>query len=99
MLVCAAYAITLVSLIYVAEFFDYTDDFADNSVTSIGMTFISAAIVAGPPLKQYNLLCEYIKRYPRLSYPEIEECKQSYAEKRKKNNNTNRFHKTSNAAE
>lgn len=82
-----------------AEFFDYTDDFADNSVTSIGMTFISAAIVAGPPLKQYNLLCEYIKRYPRHSYPEIEECKQSCAEKRKKNNNTNRFHKTSNAEE
>ena len=40
-----------------AEFFDYTDDFADNSVTSIGMTFISAAIVASKRGK-----CMYVNR-------------------------------------
>ena len=69
------YGVTLFSLVYVTEFFDYTYDFADNTVTSISMTFLSVVITAGPPFilgEQYKHLCKIIER---LSHKRKEEKK------------------------
>ena len=57
------------------SFFDYTDDFADNTVTSISMTLLTTVITAGPPIilgEQYKHLCKIIEQ---LSHKKQEEKK------------------------
>ena len=72
---CTAYGLTLFSLVLATEFFDYTDDFADNTVTSISMTLLTTVITAGPPIilgEQYKHLCKIIEQ---LSHKKQEEKK------------------------
>ena len=60
---CVAYAIMLACLVQVTEFFDYTDDFSDSTVSNISTTILSIILTAVPPVlvwKQYENVCKII---------------------------------------